>query len=338
MGWLASLALAVAFLAAAAGKLTDQAGTRRAAIEFGVPAWAASRVAVAVPTVEVGVAVLLVSPWRQPGVWVAIVLLALFTAAIVLALARGHRPECRCFGSVSTRPVGPATLLRNGALAGVAAVALLAPADARLTAAVLGWSVAAATAAVCGAVLAAVLSQQGRLLARVEALEVRLATALAAGPLMQPTGRPVPRAAEPFSLPDRDGLTWTTAQLTGAQGVVLLFVDKDCATCHEALPGMLAARRDGQPVALVARHPDGRWPDLAGARLLVDADGAVASTYGVTVVPAAVFIGPDGWVRREVAVGPDAIRHAFATQTLAADAPATPEEGLAMAAASEDGR
>ncbi len=58
----------------------------------------------------------------------ALGLLAMFTAALGLALRRGERAPCRCFGA-SERPIGPGHLARNAALLAVA----LAGLGARLT-------------------------------------------------------------------------------------------------------------------------------------------------------------------------------------------------------------
>jgi len=52
---------------------------------------------------------------------VSLSLLLLFIAAIAINMARGNRPDCRCFGNLRSSPVGWSTLARNGALAGVAA-------------------------------------------------------------------------------------------------------------------------------------------------------------------------------------------------------------------------
>ena len=54
--------------------------------------------------------------WAALG---ALGLLVLFSAAIG-RLARGERPDCRCFGQLSAKPVGWSTLARNAGFAGIA--------------------------------------------------------------------------------------------------------------------------------------------------------------------------------------------------------------------------
>jgi hypothetical protein len=79
------------------------------------------------PGVELVVAIALLVFWSPvPGV-VALILLAVFTGALLRARAR-HVP-CACFGAgAADAPVGPASIVRNGVLA---ALAVLATGDPR---------------------------------------------------------------------------------------------------------------------------------------------------------------------------------------------------------------
>jgi len=99
------------------------------------------------PGVELAVAVSLVLWWSPvPGI-VALVMLVLFTGALVRARAR-HVP-CACFGAgASNAPPGGAAVLRNGVLAALAVLAIGVPAGADLGATLL-WC------AVFGAITAA---------------------------------------------------------------------------------------------------------------------------------------------------------------------------------------
>ena len=123
----ARVALAAVLAAAGIGKLRDRAEAREAIIAFGVPGALAPALAVVVPLAELTIAVLLIpvatAAWAAVA---ALLLLAVFTAAIVLNLSRGRAPACNCFGVASRAPIGPRTLVRNGvlmALAGFVAVA-----------------------------------------------------------------------------------------------------------------------------------------------------------------------------------------------------------------------
>ncbi|HZG91357.1 MAG TPA: MauE/DoxX family redox-associated membrane protein [Pseudonocardia sp.] len=76
--------------------------------------------------VGAALAVLLHPQWLVPGFAVAAALLATFTTAHAVTLARGRPVPCACFGRRET-PVGPLTLFRTALLL-VLAVAGLAPA------------------------------------------------------------------------------------------------------------------------------------------------------------------------------------------------------------------
>jgi hypothetical protein len=117
----ARLTLAAAFGLSAAAKLGRRQAFARALEDFGVPAGAA--VSLALPPVEAGLAALLVAV--RGAAWpafLAIAVLAVFTAAVVANLAGGHPAPCPCFGppAAGARPVSAATVARNGYLVALA--------------------------------------------------------------------------------------------------------------------------------------------------------------------------------------------------------------------------
>ncbi|HVW31355.1 MAG TPA: MauE/DoxX family redox-associated membrane protein [Acidimicrobiia bacterium] len=117
----ARITLAAAFALSAGMKFADRAGFTRGVREFGVPG--AAVVAVALPPVEAALAVLLVAV--RGAAWpafVAIAVLAVFTAAVVANLAGGAPAPCPCFGppSADARPVSTGTIVRNGYLVALA--------------------------------------------------------------------------------------------------------------------------------------------------------------------------------------------------------------------------
>ncbi|MCX4822353.1 methylamine utilization protein MauE [Streptomyces sp. NBC_01142] len=82
--------------------------------------------AAAVAVTELAVLALLAVPPTAPaGFALAAVLLLVFTTGIALALRRGRRAPCRCFGA-SAAPLGPVHVVRNLilALAGAAGLGL----------------------------------------------------------------------------------------------------------------------------------------------------------------------------------------------------------------------
>jgi uncharacterized membrane protein YphA (DoxX/SURF4 family) len=119
---IARLLLALIFIIAGVAKLADRKGSRQAIIDFGLPASLATPLGILLPLAELAVAAALIPTttawWGAIG---AFTLLFLFVAGISVNLARGHKPDCHCFGQLHSAPAGWATLMRNGVLAAVAA-------------------------------------------------------------------------------------------------------------------------------------------------------------------------------------------------------------------------
>jgi uncharacterized membrane protein YphA (DoxX/SURF4 family)/peroxiredoxin len=113
------LLLAAVFLLSGATKLVDPPGVRQALRDFGLPPALERRAAPLLPILELITAAALVPAsvaWY--GAWGALALLTVFMGAIGIAMARGRRPNCHCFGQLQSAPVGWRTLLRNIVLAG----------------------------------------------------------------------------------------------------------------------------------------------------------------------------------------------------------------------------
>jgi peroxiredoxin len=114
----ARLLLVFVFLLAGSTKLVDPVGLRQSWREFGLPALLARPMILLLPLLELAVAALLIPAvlaWY--GACGALALLVLFVLAIGYAMARGRKPDCRCFGRVHSAPVGWQTLARDGVLA-----------------------------------------------------------------------------------------------------------------------------------------------------------------------------------------------------------------------------
>ncbi len=122
IGTVARIVLGALFLASGALKLRDQSwpGAARA---MGAPRWTVPLIAPAEIALGAALAAGVAVPWPA---WLALGLLAVLSAALVRVLRRPHdeRPACACFGRWSAKPVGAGSLLRNGALAALAVLAL----------------------------------------------------------------------------------------------------------------------------------------------------------------------------------------------------------------------
>lgn len=316
------LGLAVVFVIAGLAKLADQAGSRRSLQGFGVPTRLLRAGGLALPVLEVGLAVGLLpagTAWHASIGMLA--LLMGFIGAIGLNLARGRRPDCHCFGQLYTKPVGIGTLVRNGLLAALAggvasagqsgsgpsAVAWLL--DVRADTLLLGGAVAilATVSVVEGWFLIQLFRQHGRLLARLETAAMPSAAAVEAG---LPINAPAPELA----LTTLDGRsTGLSELLTDHRPAVLLFVDPGCKPCQDLMPEAADWRQryaDRFHLVAVSRGTveANRQKTRGLAHVWLQHDREALAAYRVSGTPSAVLIAPDGHIASQVAGGVDQIR------------------------------
>ena len=146
--WVARLALAGVFAAAALHKWRDlPAFAAAVAAHRLVPDPLVAPFARAFAAVETAIAAALLAPASAPSAsYAAAALLALYSGAIAINLARGRR-EIDCGCSARPQPLSPALLVRNAVLAAAALPAAL-PATVRALFWVDALSAAAGTAAI----------------------------------------------------------------------------------------------------------------------------------------------------------------------------------------------
>ena len=119
----ARLTVGVVLACSGVAKLVSRRGSEGQLAGYGVPSALAPAASLALPTVELTVAALvLVVPARWP-VWLAVGAFGLFTGVVVAELQRGETAPCRCFGSLSNRPMSTRALVRNTWLLALAVVA-----------------------------------------------------------------------------------------------------------------------------------------------------------------------------------------------------------------------
>ena len=122
--WAARLVLAGVLLAAAIPKLADPAAFAAKLPNYRLfPDFLVNLVATTAPMLELVAALALLSGrLYRGGVWLSLGLMAMFTAMIGSALARGIDLDCGCFGAATTQadPVGALELVRNIVLLGLA--------------------------------------------------------------------------------------------------------------------------------------------------------------------------------------------------------------------------
>lgn len=311
----ARVALALVFALAGGTKLADLEGSRRALREFGLPDRLAALAGTGLPLAELAVAILLVTRAAWWGALGASALLVAFIGGIAVSLARGKRPECHCFGQLHSAPVGAGTLLRNGALAVVAAW-LVAQGRSAPFPPVLGVLGVLGVALLVGQgwLLLQVVRQNGRLLVRVEALEARAGIAGGETP-ERGRGLSVGSTAPRFQLDDLAGRTIALDALRARRRpVVLVFSDVGCGPCTALLPDVARWQRehgDAVTIALVVRGAREAIAAKVAGRGLTDVlpqrDREVGNAYAVQATPSAVLVAADGRVGSRLVVGGGAI-------------------------------
>jgi peroxiredoxin/uncharacterized membrane protein YphA (DoxX/SURF4 family) len=337
--------LGATFLVAGLAKLTNSKAAAKAVAEFGAPAFARP-ILRGLPHLETAVAVALAfAAVAWYAAWVGAALLVVFIAAIAVNLARGRRPDCNCFGQIRPAPISGVTILRNGALLALAGWLILAgppppTADTlvwitgldthgRQVLAMVGLGLTIALRVFLAqdtepepAVSEPVREREQRAPARTTSVVPVQATASTAA--ARPTntdrqltgnGLPLGAAAPTFALPDLSGEVRTLEQLRATgKPVVLIFSSPNCESCQvlvPRLPAQVAAHRDQLTIALVSRDTVERnltkLKEPGDLSVLRQRNYEVAEDYDVTTSPAAIVVGPDGYITSELAMGGQAI-------------------------------
>jgi methylamine dehydrogenase accessory protein MauD len=286
--------LALVFAAAGVAKLADRDGSRQAIVDFGAPAALVGPLGVFLPLAELAVAAALIPTttawWGAVG---ALALLSLFAAAIGANLARGRKPECRCFGQLHSAPAGWSTLARNAVLAAPAAFVVWRGGEGDVGPSAVGW-VGTLSAAQGLGLFAAVL----------------VAGLLAARWWAQRTaGLPVGAPAPAFDLMDLEGERITLDYLLSfGKPVLLFFTDPGCDYCAELLPE--AGRwqdelADELTIAILSCDDPEENRAMSNehglSRVLLEEDLEVSEAYRVSGTPSAILVTPDGTIGSSLA-------------------------------------
>ena len=157
---IAAILLVTTFVAAGAAKLSRYSRWRSTVEEYRFSGRVAGWISVGVPAAELAVAVALVALSRPVGAAASLVLLALFSAAIArVAVLRGSRVPCGCFGGDRTRDYR-LLLGRNALLSVAASIVLMQGADGGLIGSISGADVLPVFLVTVGIGLIAFLASQ----------------------------------------------------------------------------------------------------------------------------------------------------------------------------------
>ena len=343
------LFLSFVFLLAGATKLADPVGFRKSWRDFGLPKALAPLAVLALPVAELAVAVALIPAmlaWY--GAWGALALLSAFLAAVAMAMVRGRKPDCRCFGQLHSAPVGRSTLIRDGILAVCAG--WLISRD-RLDAGPDLWTwfgtlngdekkLAVLAACAAGVVFFRLVGRaqpaseplaleqtleeetvpeepvaRPRRVTRVERPRPRPEPE-PAGPTAQGIGLPVGTPAPEFQLPSLAGETRTLQSVRqNGRDLLLVFSNPHCEPCNALVPKLTEWAREMEgwlTLAVITRGPMrdnlAKLKGLEPGRVLLQREFEISETYDVISTPTAVLIGADGLIRSPLATGREAIQ------------------------------
>jgi uncharacterized membrane protein YphA (DoxX/SURF4 family)/peroxiredoxin len=298
----AQLLLAFVFVTAGAAKLLDQPGSRSALAGFGVPAPVVPAAGLLLPLVELAIgATLVVHPTARWAAAAALLLLLAFIGGIASAMARGHAPDCHCFGQLHSAPAGRGTLIRNAVLAALAALVVVhgqaPPIDdwiaARTAAELVAFGMGALALALAGLCMRLWLDNRGL---RTALDRERETTALF--PAGLPPGADAPR----FELPAVSGETVSLETLLArGRPVALLFVSPGCGSCASLLPEVgrwqaaLANRLTIGIVSSGSLEDNQRMAEEYGLTdVVLEENAEVLSSYQLSATPAAVVVTQEG--------------------------------------------
>ncbi len=332
--------LAAIFIVAAISKLADLPRFRVTLNEFGAPQLLSSQLAIGFPIAEFTIGLLLsfgTTSWW--GGIAAIALLCIFSIVIGLNLIAGNRPSCNCFGQLRESPIGATTLARNailisGALLVVtyqgnraAGVGLLEvsgeligkyPQTTLAVAIILNLTMFL----IGGWLSYQLIRQQGRLVLRIDNLDLRLT---AAGILPLPDvatykGLALGSEAPGFSLGRLEGGETSLNDLKSlGEKIILVFSDVACEPCQAFVPRLerlaSAHAKDFTTVLVTKGTVREVQEKLNGSVLphvLIQNGAHPAEQYGATATPSAIVINRFGLIDSALALGAGQIEQLIA--------------------------
>jgi uncharacterized membrane protein YphA (DoxX/SURF4 family) len=327
----ARLGLAVLLAVAALGKILAWQRWGETLKGIGIAGPAHRAVAIAVPAVELTLAVgLLVSPTAQLAAVGSVALFLTFALVVSISASRGRRPECNCFGSIARSRFGWGLALRALLLAGVAAFVAWKPTF-TVSAWILGLFAITAILLVFGWLAFILLRRHGQALARIDALEAGEYRSM---PAAVAIGSPAPS----FLIGDLDDNPVSLVDLlAGERSLLLAFVDLDCGPCRELLPKLARWRAEpGRPRIAVIGSGDRADFRVAAeeaglTEVLVQNEREVSASYGIAGTPGAVLVSARGIVESEAALGTPAIESLLGAAGNGFQAAETPERKVSRA-------
>jgi thiol-disulfide isomerase/thioredoxin len=256
------------------------------------------------------------APWGALG---ALALLLLFVAGISFNLARGHAPDCHCFGQIHSAPAGWKTLLRNGALAVVAGFLVWQGWGDYIGPSAVGWIVSLSALQLLGLVGGALvlgllagllvyrLWQNGYFAggAAPPRDDASVLPRRACGGVQQdmPPPKKIGEPAPEMKLRAPSGGAINLWSL-GDKETLVFFYNPRCVFCQQMLPDLEEWEKDraeGAPELLVVSTDPERM-DL-DSPVMYDRKFALFRDFGANETPSAVLVDAEGKIGSELVVG-----------------------------------
>ncbi|MCA1624771.1 MAG: redoxin domain-containing protein [Acidobacteria bacterium] len=327
--------LAAVFALAGIGKFLDLKGSEKAVKDFGVPDNLAKPFSVALPVVEIIIAILLLpvaTAWL--GAISAFLLLLTLIGGMICQMAQGNAPDCHCFGQIHSEPVSAKSLGRNAAFALLAFVLVLQgsqnqglsifdssnnASEGNVMSLILGLTTVGLLAAVVF-YLKKISEQQMLIMRQMEVLQLNASEGgkeIEREDLTNPhDGLPIGGSVPDFILPDINGRNVTFENLLmQAKPILFFFVSPACIPCTTLLPEIEAWQNELKEkinfVFISKGQAKENLEKFAGENLkqiLLQKDKEVSELFGAQWTPIALLVNTNGTIASRLAVGDKAIR------------------------------
>ena len=324
------LILAAILTIAGIGKLLDLEGSEKAVKDFGIPKDSARFFALALPILEIILAVLLLptdTAWF--GAVGAFLLLLAFIGGMIWQMAQGKAPDCHCFGQIHSEPVSAKSLIRNAVFAVLAFILVVRGSSEQglgftqlsnelaLTlifgSAMLGFLAAAIF------YLKTISEQQTQIIRRIEVMELIAGSdkEVKRDDVFDPhVGLPLGAPAPDFELRDMNGDFVVFEHLLAfGKPILFFFVSPTCSPCEALLPEIEKWQDELQNkikfLFISSGKPAENAEKLSGnapKQILLQENREVSELFGALWTPTALLINSDGKIASRLAAGDAAIR------------------------------
>ncbi len=320
--------LAIIFGVAGSAKLADLKGSRKALADFDVPLGLIPALSIALPVVEIAIAVGLLnvdlSWFASIG---AMALLAAFSIGMIVQMRSGNAPDCHCFGQLHSEPVGVKSLVRN--------IIIMVPAGyllflwkgnqglsfAYLTPEIIQMFLIGLGVVILGAMafyLRSISIQQTEIIRRIELLEVisRDGSTVERDEAGSPhDGLPIGAIIPDLRLRGVDGVVFDTSTLRKrSRPTLLIFVSTTCGPCQALLPRIdewADDLRDKLDITFVSSGTVDENIEKFGSAghrsIMLQEEREFADLVSARWTPSALLVSSDGRIASHIAAGDSSI-------------------------------